>query len=49
MTRIRGKDVTGPTTLMPLAYAPHTLTSLRPMVKTYRGTIGNQDAFYCTK
>jgi hypothetical protein len=49
VARVQGKDVTGQTTVIPLAYAPHTLPSLRPMVKTYHGTIGNQDAFYCTK
>jgi len=49
VARVRGKSVTGDVTRMPLAYAPHSLQSWRPMVKTYRGTIGNQDAFYCTK
>ena len=49
VARVRGETVTGETAPMPLAYAPHTLAALRPMEKTYRGTIGNQDAFYCTK
>jgi hypothetical protein len=49
VARVVGKSVTGEDTLMPLAYAPHTLKSWRPMARTYRGTIGNQDAFYCTR
>jgi hypothetical protein len=33
----------------PLVYATHTMSSWRPMVKTFHGTIANQDAFWCTK
>jgi hypothetical protein len=47
--RIKGKDVAGDPTTLPLAYATHTMSSWKPMVKAYRGTIGNQDAFYCTR
>jgi hypothetical protein len=33
--------------LAPLVFARHTLPSWQPAVKTDRGVIGNQDAFYC--
>ncbi|MBO0845129.1 MAG: hypothetical protein J2P22_06905 [Nocardioides sp.] len=33
----------------PLVYATHTMSSWRPMVKTFHGTIANQDAFYCSR
>ena len=36
----------GEPTHIPLAYATHGLTSWKPTVKTFKGTIGNQDAFY---
>jgi hypothetical protein len=49
VARIGGLTVTGQPTRIPLAYATHAMSSWKPMVKTYRGTIGNQDAFYCTK
>jgi hypothetical protein len=47
--KIDGSTLTGEPTKIPLAYATHTMSSWKPMVKAYRGTIGNQDAFYCTK
>jgi hypothetical protein len=49
VARVSGKTLDGQPTQMPLAYATHTMSSWKPTVKTYRGTIGNQDAFYCTK
>jgi len=49
VSRVRARTVTGDPTRIPLAYATHTMASWRPMVHAYRGTIGNQDAFYCTR
>jgi hypothetical protein len=49
VTRLRATTLTGAPTHIPLGYATHTLSSWKPMVKTYRGTIANQDAFYCTR
>jgi hypothetical protein len=49
VARVRARTVTGEPTQIPLAYATHTMSSWKPMVKTYKGTIANQDAFYCTK
>jgi hypothetical protein len=47
--RIAGKTLEGDPTQIPLAYAVHSMSSWKPMVNAYRGTIANQDAFYCTK
>ena len=47
--RVQARTLTGERTHLPLAYATHTLSSWKPMVKTFKGTIGNQDAFYCTR
>jgi hypothetical protein len=47
--RIRAKGVTGQPGHAPLAYATHTMSSWKPMVKTFKGLIGNQDAFYCKR
>jgi hypothetical protein len=49
VARVPAKTLPGEPTHIPLAYATHSLSSWRPMVKTFKGTIGNQDAFYCTK
>jgi hypothetical protein len=49
VARVRAKTLDGHRTRIPLAYATRTMSSWKPMVKTYKGTIGNQDAFYCTK
>jgi hypothetical protein len=49
VARVRAKTLDGRPTHLPLAYATHTMSSWKPMVKTFKGTIGNQDAFYCTK
>lgn len=49
VARVAAKTLDGQPTQIPLAYATHTMSSWKPTVKTYRGTIGNQDAFYCTK
>ncbi|MGA8247355.1 MAG: hypothetical protein WB797_10650, partial [Nocardioides sp.] len=49
VARVRGKTIPGEPTQIPLVYATHSLSSWKPMVKTFKGTIGNQDAFYCTK
>lgn len=49
VSRVPAKTLDGQPTQIPLAYATHSMSSWRPMVKTYKGTIGNQDAFYCTQ
>ena len=49
VARVRARTLDGQPTQIPLAYATHAMSSWKPMVKTYRGTIGNQDAFYCTR
>ncbi len=49
VARVPAKTLDGHRTKMPLAYATHSMSSWRPMVKAYKGTIANQDAFYCTK
>ena len=49
VARIKARDLGGQPTTIPLAWAPHTLSSWKPASRTYRGTIGNQDAFYCTR
>ena len=47
--RVAVRTVDGHRAEAPLAYSRHTLPSWKPMVRTYRGTIGNQDAFYCRR
>jgi hypothetical protein len=49
VARVKATTVDGHPTQIPLADATHTMSSWKPTVKAYRGTIGNQDAFYCTK
>jgi hypothetical protein len=49
VSRVAAKTLDGQDTRIPLVYATHTMSSWKPTVKTYRGTIGNQDAFYCSK
>jgi hypothetical protein len=49
VARVRARTLDGQPTQIPLAYATHAMSSWRPMVRTYKGTIANQDAFYCTK
>jgi hypothetical protein len=48
VARVGAKTLDGRPTKIPLAYATHTIPSWRPVVRTFKGTIGNQDAFYCT-
>jgi hypothetical protein len=47
--RVKTRTVDGHPTHSPLAYSSRTLPSWKPMVRTYKGTIGNQDAFYCNR
>lgn len=47
--RVRVRTLDGQPTPAPLVYSRHALPSWRPMVRTHRGTIGNQDAFYCER
>ena len=49
VSRVPGRTLDGSPTQIPLAYATHTLSSWKPTVKTFKGTIGNQDAFYCSE
>jgi hypothetical protein len=49
VARVPAKTLDGQPTRIPLTYATHSMSSWKPMVKTFKGTIGNQDAFYCTK
>ncbi len=49
VARVPATSLPGHRTHIPLAYATHSMASWRPKVKTFKGTIGNQDAFYCTK
>jgi hypothetical protein len=49
VARIPGRTLDGHRTQIPLVYATHTMSSWKPSVSTFKGTIGNQDAFYCTK
>jgi hypothetical protein len=49
VARVPAKTVDGQATEIPLVYATHSMSSWKPMVKTYKGTIANQDAFYCFK
>jgi hypothetical protein len=49
VTRLRARTLTGDPTHIPLVYATHSMSSWKPMVRTFRGTIANQDAFYCTR
>ena len=39
----------GDRTKTPLAYGSRTLPSWQPYQRAYKGTIGNQDAYYCTR
>jgi len=47
VARVAARTLDGKPTQIPLAYATHSLRSWRPMVRTFKGTLGNQDAFWC--
>ncbi|HET7066179.1 MAG TPA: hypothetical protein VFI21_01105 [Nocardioides sp.] len=49
VARVDAKTLDGRATQIPLVYATHTMSSWKPTVTTFKGTIGNQDAFYCTR
>jgi hypothetical protein len=49
VARVAGETATGDPTPIPLVYATHTMSSWRPMVDTFKGTIANQDAFWCKR
>ncbi|HEX4473029.1 MAG TPA: hypothetical protein VH085_13745 [Nocardioides sp.] len=49
VARVAARTLDGHRTQIPLAYATHTMSSWKPSVSTFKGTIGNQDAFYCTR
>ena len=43
------RDIQGNPSQAPRAWLAHTAEWNGPMTKTFKGTLGNQDAFYCTK
>ena len=47
--RVRVRTPDGHRTKAPLVYSGRTLPSWKPYLRTYKGTIGNQDALYCTR
>lgn len=49
VARVAARTLDGKPTQIPLAYASHSLSSWKPMVTTFKGTLGNQDAFWCTR
>jgi hypothetical protein len=49
VVRVPARSVTGQRTHIALGFATHALPSWKPMAKTWHGTLGNQDAFYCTR
>src|SRR5262249_6809150 len=49
VSRIKARTVTGDPTVAPLVYATHSMSSWKPMVKTFKGMIANQEAFYCSR
>jgi hypothetical protein len=49
VSRVKARTLDGRPTHIPLAYATHTMSSWKPSVKAFKGTIGNQDAFWCTR
>ena len=49
VARVAARTLDGRPTQIPLAFAAHSMSSWRPMVRTFKGTIGNQDAFWCTQ
>jgi hypothetical protein len=48
VARVPARTLDGHRTHVPLAYATHSMSSWKPAVSTFKGTIGNQDAFYCS-
>jgi hypothetical protein len=49
VARVAAETGSGTPTQAPLVYATHTMSSWRPYVDTFKGTIANQEAFYCTR
>ncbi|MGC4111568.1 MAG: hypothetical protein QM747_14345 [Nocardioides sp.] len=49
VARVPARTLDGHKTQIPLAYATHTMSSWKPAVKAFKGTIGNQDAFWCSR
>ena len=49
VARIQAEAAPGHPITAPLVYATHSMSSWKPMVKTFKGTIANQEAFYCTR
>ncbi|HEX3929897.1 MAG TPA: hypothetical protein VHW64_04295 [Nocardioides sp.] len=46
--RVKTTSPTGRKIVTPLVFSTHTLPYLRPFTRTFHGSIGNQDAYYCT-
>ena len=49
VARIRAESARGYPITAPLVYATHSMSSWKPMVKTFKGMVANQEAFYCTR
>jgi len=49
VARIHSESAAGDPITAPLIYATHTMSSWKPLVKTFKGTIANQEAFYCSR
>ncbi|HEX4686130.1 MAG TPA: hypothetical protein VH228_05070 [Nocardioides sp.] len=49
VARIGARSAPGDPITAPLVYATHTMSSWGPVVKTSKGMIANQEAFYCTR
>jgi hypothetical protein len=49
VARVWARTLDGHRTQIPLTYAPYSMASWKPVVPTFKGTIGNQDAFYCAE
>jgi hypothetical protein len=49
VARIAAEAGDGSPTQAPLVYATHSMRSWRPVVRTYKGALANQEAFYCSR
>lgn len=49
VARIQARSAPGYPVTAPLVYATHSLSSWAPVVKTFKGMIANQEAFYCSR
>jgi hypothetical protein len=49
VARISAESGSGDPITAPLVYATHTMSSWKPYADTFKGTIANQEAFYCNR